>query len=381
MEAVLTELLLRHNCVIVPELGGFVAKRLPAQFDEATGKIYPPSKKLTFNARLVNNDGLLISALAANKQIPFDKAAEEVRLATTTIRETLHKGQRYAIENIGQLYLNEEGNINFEQDRFFNLLLASYGLGAVEFVPTATQKVVEDEVATQELKETTVTEAKKAPQEKVIEKTEPTQLEVVLPTGERKKRKNWMKYAAAAAIIPVAFYSFWIPLTSDVLQSRVLFKEDFNPFKKTPTTSYIARDIDAALTPFEENKELQQLKENLPENVTVFHYPLTEDVFVPVRRESQAATPVAAENTVEQSAVEQQVVAANYHLIAGCFQQIENAHNLIEKLQAEGANAFILDQKDGLHRVSAAQIDDRSALDATRNNLAERGFKTWVLRK
>jgi cell division septation protein DedD len=378
MEAVLTELLLRHNCVIVPELGGFVAKRLPAQFDEATGKIYPPSKKLTFNARLVNNDGLLISALAANKKLAFDEAAEEVRIAITAIHETLRKGQRYFIENIGQLYLNEEGNINFEQDRFFNLLLASYGLGMVEFVPVAAQQTDEEKEAVQQPREATLKLDNKAPQEKATEIAEPAQLEVVLPTGERKKRKNWRKYAAAAAIIPLAFYSFWIPLTSDVLQSRVLFKEDFNPFKKSPVTSYIARDIYATLSPFEENKELQQLKENLPENVTVFHYPLTEDVFVPVRRESKAVPSVAA--APMEKAVEHQLVAANYHLIAGCFQQLENAHNLIEKLQAEGANAFILDQKDGLHRVSAAQINDKSALEASRNKLAEQGFKTWVLR-
>lgn len=385
MDALLTELLLQHNCVIIPDFGGFVASRIPAYIDQEKGKVFPPSKQLTFNARLVKNDGLLIAALAEKESITYDSALEKIKLETQSVQQKLRKGLRHTIENIGTLYLNEEGRINFQQDRFFNLLLESYGFGAVEFIPKEQTKQNRKEPDfVQPLKKVALPKAELDKTEHSKKATETKERETpVKPIRSKSKKHKLLKYAAAAAILPLAFYSFWIPMTSDVLQSRVLFKEDFNPFKKNVVSTYMENKVEN-LTPdlYEEERELKNLQENLPENVNVFHYALTEDVYTPVWRKqpglSAISEPIDLDNKTAFSGVEND---AKYHLIAGCFREIENANGLIEKLQSEGLNAYILDKKEGLHRVTASQINNKSLLSNEKNLLSQKGIKTWVLKK
>ena len=53
------ELLYDHDCVIIPGLGGFIANFEPARIIRKQHTIMPPSKKIAFNGKLKNNDGLL----------------------------------------------------------------------------------------------------------------------------------------------------------------------------------------------------------------------------------------------------------------------------------------------------------------------------------
>ena len=40
------ELLYEHDCVIIPNFGGFVANYFPARLDELNNRVFPPSKHL-----------------------------------------------------------------------------------------------------------------------------------------------------------------------------------------------------------------------------------------------------------------------------------------------------------------------------------------------
>ena len=66
---IIKELLQLHDCVIFPNLGGFVAQYSPANFDEKKSVLSPPHKQILFNKNLVNNDGLLVMPL--HKKIIF----------------------------------------------------------------------------------------------------------------------------------------------------------------------------------------------------------------------------------------------------------------------------------------------------------------------
>ena len=67
IEQAIGDLLLRHNCVIVPAFGGFVAEQLSAKIDYDKGVMTPPRKALLFNKQLVSNDGLLINEFSRSK--------------------------------------------------------------------------------------------------------------------------------------------------------------------------------------------------------------------------------------------------------------------------------------------------------------------------
>ncbi|MFA9210766.1 MAG: hypothetical protein ACEQR5_03000, partial [Moraxellaceae bacterium] len=134
VEGLIGDLLLQHNCVIVPGFGGFVAQRVSAQIDMEKGIMLPPSKSILFNRQLINNDGLLITSYAARNKVTYPLAESTVEGAVVSWHDALKAGQRVSIDRVGIIFLDQERNICFEQDRYFNLLLESYGLGPVHFV-------------------------------------------------------------------------------------------------------------------------------------------------------------------------------------------------------------------------------------------------------
>ena len=42
----ISELLFLHDCVIVPDFGGFVGNKKPAQLNRSAGLLTPPSKQI-----------------------------------------------------------------------------------------------------------------------------------------------------------------------------------------------------------------------------------------------------------------------------------------------------------------------------------------------
>ena len=60
----ISELLYYHDCVVIPEFGGFITTHKSSILDSNALKIYPPSKQISFNKKLQSNDGLLIQKIS-----------------------------------------------------------------------------------------------------------------------------------------------------------------------------------------------------------------------------------------------------------------------------------------------------------------------------
>ena len=207
LEDILIELLHKHECVVVPAFGGFIAKQKSAYVDFESGLIHPPFREIGFNIQLQSNDGLLVNQFAAEYQLDYSASLDTVAQQVTTWNEVLRQGKQLSIPKIGNFKKDLEGNIQFEQDRSFNLLMSAYGLELVGFIPT----------------KPLVSEGEK----------------------EVKNNRQLWKYAAAAAIaIPIAFYSIWIPVKTPALESGMFSYQDFNPFKTQNENSYTETQID-----------------------------------------------------------------------------------------------------------------------------------------
>ena len=365
-------LLLHNNCVVIPGFGGFVAKVAPASVDYEKGKVHPPKKLLTFNKGLVNNDGLLITAFSEKNNVSYNDAHSAVNLFSKQSLTKLNEGERLNFPDVGYLFLNEEGKITFEQDRFFNLLLQSYGLSSVDFIPEAKLEAIEEKEGI----EITFAKTKQEPENDVDVTTPVVQMNKkdALPEKKTNGYKKLVRYVAAAALIPIAFYSFWIPMKTEVLQSHVLYKDDFNPFKNSVPNKYQQTSSDEiVLEEFEKIESLDKIVENLPENVDVFSYKLNEDLYVPVKIDK---TFVENQETTETTVKES---VGNYHLIVGSFGDKENALSLIESLRKEGEEAFIVDYNNGFHRVSVKQEANKKAILDYKKVIENKGFESWVL--
>ena len=79
-------LLLENDCVIVPELGGFVAHYVSAKYDERDGLFLPPMRTIGFNPQLTINDSLLAQSYAKVYRISMTEAAERIEKTVQCIK-------------------------------------------------------------------------------------------------------------------------------------------------------------------------------------------------------------------------------------------------------------------------------------------------------
>ncbi len=380
MEEIIGDLLLRFNCVIIPSFGGFVTKPVSAKIDFDKGTMTPPGKALLFNKQLINNDGLIISELAHRTNRSFEEAEAIVKEQIAEWNKSLQNGGRVEIERVGMLYLDKENNLGFEQDRFSNLLLQSFGLGSLNFVPErevekqlTLEKEQSIEVPVEE--ETKIIPIASQISEVEPELTEQVSAETVAEKGEKKGPYRLRRYIAAACILPIAFYSVWIPAKTDVLESGVISLNDFNPFYNAPESLYqpSAENTFEAILEQEEKQALESSIEELPDEVDYYTYKLDESRFIPVKIKNNNK-PVNNGTTQEAFNPE----AMNF--IVGCFSVESNATNLVEKLRSNGMNARIVDVHNGLHRVSAGEAVSMEAMTDLRSQAESLGMRGWVLK-
>ena len=120
-------LLQSHNCVIVPDFGGFIANYRSAVIDRANKRILPPAKNILFNAKLTNNDGLLANAVVQAMRCTYPEALNQISTDVADWNAQLAKSLRIDLGELGFLY-QQDNRIVFEQGRDLNLLLQAYGL-------------------------------------------------------------------------------------------------------------------------------------------------------------------------------------------------------------------------------------------------------------
>ncbi len=128
-------LLFDEQCVIVPELGGFITRDSPAGINPMTKEIKPRTKSVFFNAHMLYDDGLLINHISRVEKISFDKAKALVALKVAEIKSILEVNKKISFGEIGELIKNNEGNIILHVNKNLNLNLSTFGLESIGLKP------------------------------------------------------------------------------------------------------------------------------------------------------------------------------------------------------------------------------------------------------
>lgn len=106
-------LLLRHDCVIVPGLGAFIATRIPAGIDMETGTITAPVRTVMFNQSVMTDDGLLANSYVRKYKVSFDDARQVICRQVAFLKAFLESNNEVRVGNIGRLSLGIEDNLVF----------------------------------------------------------------------------------------------------------------------------------------------------------------------------------------------------------------------------------------------------------------------------
>jgi hypothetical protein len=388
VEELIGDLLLRNNCVIVPSFGGFVANQSAAIIDYRNGIITPPRKSVLFNRQLINNDGLLIKELSFVNNIEYSVAENAIKTIVENWNAQLATGERIVLDRIGFIFLDAEKNICFEQDRFFNLLLESYGLGKVHFIAEEDVKLaqhIQQENPILAVEEKPLFTLESSDIDSIINNEEQPFVEIQHPAS-KKKLAIW-KYVAAALIIPIGFYSFWIPMKTNVLESGILSIKDFNPLYKTNEGLYKNEALSKLNYQIKPEESLEKSIQSITSGSSNYSFKFNDDIYINVRLKENTTTTEQAINEIPEVVIPsttKPIVNAtkkSFDFVVGVFSTEENATNLINSLKTKGFNAKIVDKNGELFRVSAGTSNSNEEIIKIKEKALSAGIDGWILKK
>lgn len=117
-----------HNCVTLPDFGGFIINMRPS----VSGFNYeaPPQYSIVFNPELNHNDGIIASYISKNENISYNTACKKIKDVVKKIQSDLKAGKAVSCSNIGILSTDTYGSITFSSNKE-NVYPALYGLRPV----------------------------------------------------------------------------------------------------------------------------------------------------------------------------------------------------------------------------------------------------------
>lgn len=185
-------LLLSNDCVIVPDLGGFMAHHVDARYDEQEHLFLPPLRTLGFNPQLKMNDSLLVQSYIEAYDISYPEAYRRIQSEVAELRQHLETEGMFELNGIGVLSINEEGNLLFEPCEAGILTPQLYGLSSFEMMPRQVKGLTISKKVPELKDENTIT-----------------------------IKMSWLRNIAAAAAAAVAFLMITSPISNSQMPTTV----------------------------------------------------------------------------------------------------------------------------------------------------------------
>lgn len=241
----LVDLLFEHNCVIIPDFGGFVTEYRSARLQPGKERIYPPHKALAFNPRLNRSDGVLTHYVARRQGIAYSEAEQLVRLWSAQCKNQLEQDRILVLPAVGKLLAERGGTWRFQPDERFNYWEDAFGLVELDAKPLALQPGMPAAAQVERIESATASRLDDKEDLPIL--SPPTRQqddlgdpEQVIPaTAERKpasagpdssRRLLWLKVAAAVVLLGLGCWQLMISTGGlNALQATFQFGKQSGP--------------------------------------------------------------------------------------------------------------------------------------------------------
>ena len=381
----ISELLFVRDTVVVPGLGAFVKKPVSAKVNPVANYFAMPSSEIGFDANLREDNDLVVNYIAKKNDIPDDEARRLLAMFVSDCFSTLKQGKKVPLKQIGTLYYDWADDLVFEQDKTLNYNADSFGL--CDFTPepvlrSKTKDEIKAEIEQQQKdKNTPVTV-----DEKVVHEHDEDDKDE--PFDDDKRGFGWLWIVLGVLLVAGIVYGLDYFKVIDVRSwlgkpsKRVI---DIEPGKYQLPTYTV--DWDAMLEEYERTwKPAETVEETIAEETpaempteTVTETPSEAPTESPTVSsvETPAETPVAAPTEAPSTVVPD----ANIRIIAGCFDQEENAVRLVNSLKSKGYQAAFYELRNKRWFVSFGRYaTDEEATAALREIRANTEYKAWILK-
>jgi hypothetical protein len=346
------ELLFFHNYLVLPNFGGFVLKSSPSHFSSTGAVLAPPSKTLSFNSQLKQNDGILAIWLQNQIQCTSSEALSNLTEFADYCTTILSTRRRLSIEGIGFFYLDFENNTCFEPQLETNFLADSFGLKPISLIEIAEPVI---EVKKEVLFEDRIGNAA---------------INVSPVTPITKKQKNYRRVIAPLALVVAIFSLLALIVTntkiSGKLKSAISGTNEngvYSPVNysgltlinsQKENTGYVADANGVATIELENNKTIAvKVIESIENSVAV--------------KDAYTAHKVFTHS------------ASNFEVVLGCFSVLDNAERMLEKLKRKNINAVISEQNaKGMYVVSNGDFQTKEQAISKLEEISNVCPNAWV---
>ncbi len=342
------ERLFTSDCVIVPGLGGFVAQHKSAALHPSKNTLFPPSRRVLFNANLRTLDGDFIRYVAGRKGISYSNAVRWIDDEVSRIREQLAFGVVVPFGPIGKLMLNEERSVVFEPDAEQNFLDAAFGLPSIQSPA-------------------------------IRRETEGARVRSIFGRKDRKRSLKVVEILSAAAILAILLFNPRVIDRVNTGLAELLPLRDWTSVTQPQTESV---DPLPAEMPVEDTNELPVATS--PDSI---HFPATTEMqTLPAPADTTdvvTSAPVVHAASSSAPVGSTAGLAHTYHVIAGCFRVEENAMRLVKTANDAGFSASVIGKNDrGLYVVSVfASADEGSAEQKLQEVRQSMEANAWMMVK
>lgn len=349
----IAELMFKHDCVIVPNFGGFVARNFSSNFSKGNHILYPQTKHILFNKNLIHNDGLLISAWMQKNNVSINESIKQIEDYKDYIQSLLFVKKRFTLNNLGLLYIDSENILRFEAKTDVNFLLDSFG-----FEPVSAIEILPD--------------VEKQPAVKTFEDRK------IVVEAIKPHKRAYAKVLTLAIGVPVTLAFLLFAANSKPM--KPLLQSSFNPFY-TPEKTYspIKRKISKAILIHDIEKQALLVDARgfatfkLSENGHVL-VASTDSVVKTDKTDVVKPIYVTSKNGSSFD--------GKYQVVVGCFGVEENANKLVKELRLKNINAGISGvNHKGLHVVSCGGFNAKEGAVELLASVRNEFPNAWLMSK
>ena len=352
-------LLLIHDCIIIPQFGGFVLQYAAAARDTDTALFQPFRKVISFNATLQHTDGLLNESYRELYDLNYQQAQTMLEQDVAELQHKLVQFKKVSLGKLGSFTLNEEAQPVFESGTFHEFCLAAYGLPAFHMKPLAALTDLNEPLHDQNSKQTDI---------------------YYLPI-----RRRWLKLSGAVAAAAALFFLISTPVKE---VNHSVYKASFIPSSSlyAETTAEADQYSEAAsvfanalINPSSPDSEIQPetvatataSKAAESKSESMINAEVASSALKAPDAASAITTKVVAADTKTEVAAPAVKPAKTYYIIIASFPSAKQAATYLDALKAPDGLQPRQIERDGKFRISANQFDNRPDAEHYMHQLRE----------
>lgn len=307
----------------------------------ADGKIEPPGPVVTFDSTHPKSDGKLAEVYAASENIDSEEARQQLLELVDAIKFKLDKGETYKLEQVGTFSRDDENRVHFTKDPGWVIDPDTFGLESLDILELESEQAEQQEQVRED-------ESAGDPHFLSGDNMEPVPSSDKPPMHaiQRRPVNKWkIIWIVVGSLIAVLALILLIPSENNVEFGKegIVIRENVED-KDSSASDYSVKAAgdDAAVTDQGKDEE---------------------------------------ESMVDESPITPPVQQNRYFIIAGSFQNLQNATELMNRLKSAGFPAEMIITENRLYRVSIRSYTEKEeAIRDLSRVKAESGISSaWVM--